>query len=1094
MQHQSPLRQRAAVVLCLALTLLLTSGAFPLSSPASAGPPPDGFTDHLVTEGLSLPTDVAFLPDGRILVVQQHGAIRVIEGGTLLSDPAITLSAGTGGDRGLLSVAADPDFSTNGYIYVLYTSSALKQRISRLTMVGNTISPASELILLENPKSWSGFLNAGAVRIGPNGMLYASFGSNGEGAGAQDISSLEGKMVRINRDGTIPPDNPYAGTPGARAEIYASGFRNPWRFSFGPDGTAILGDVGESSFEKVVRIAAGANYGWPTVEGDCRPTCGGITPPLFVIPHDGAGSAVVGGAIGTSASFPAPYAGAYFFGDYVQGTIQAAVFNGSGGIASIEPFITDSALNALAGIYNGPDGCLYYLTIFPGKLRRVCADGVSAVEAVAEADITYGELPLDVQFLGDASVGESLSYIWTFGDGASSTEVNPLHTYTTQGVYTATLSVSDGTNMSSESITIWAGYQPPEITTMLPAQGTMFSTGDTIAYSATARDPAIGEPLPPEAFTWRVYLHHNIHVHSPHEAHGVASGTFETDLHDADSWYRFELIVTNSVGLSTVMNKEIFPNTATLTIDTDPAGIPITLDFQPTTTPIREETLVNFTRTITAESPVTVGGTTYVFDFWSDGGAQTHDITMPAEDVHYRAVYAPTDDPPPPPPGSWMTSVSPAPHTVAPGGTVTLTTTVTPPTSGSILVDTEISGASGAKVLQDYGTVVGVAGVPVSRSWTFTAPATEGAYTMKIGVFAPDWSSLHTWNDMAGTLTVSGDDPPPPPPGVWLSSVSPSDASASAAGESVTLTTTVTPPESGSILIDTEIYNTSDTKILQNFATVVGVAGVPVSRTWTFPAPAAGSYLVKTGVFAPDWSSLHIWDGTAGTLTVGEDEPPPPPPPATFVVLADMPDTVFDPGEFTSISTRVTATSSVPDVNILTEIYNSSGVKVAGTAEHTDLLANVQFISAWPLTLPAEEGPYVVRVGVFNADYSHLYFWKDSGWRFTIGDAPGPPEPGVTYDIELIDLADGDTVSGVKEVKARIGELDIDTYNIGWRTGGGTFFFLDTDPITRLFKHAWIDFSGWSWIPSGFYPLEFQATDTAGNVIGGETITVHVDN
>ncbi len=356
---------RAAFFVFVLATAL--SGFLLFSSPTAHALPP-GFTNELITENLSLPTDFALLPDGRILVAEKNGEVRLIKDDALLPSPALSLGVSTGGERGLMSIAADPDFAENRFIYLLYTSPRDHQRVSRFRVSGDAIDPTSEVILLENSSVWSGFLNAGAVRVGPDRKVYATFGSNGIGANAQNLSTLDGKMIRINRDGSTAGDNPFVATPGAHPAIYAYGFRNPFRFNFFWTGKPIVGDVGESQYEKIVRVdAPGQNFGWPHVEGDCRPDCGSVTPPLFVIPHDGGHASVTGGDIVKDDRMPG--GGTYIFGDFVRGTLRRMSFDGTN-LAYVSDF--DSGNGSLVSINYG-SGCMHYLTIFPGELHRICA-------------------------------------------------------------------------------------------------------------------------------------------------------------------------------------------------------------------------------------------------------------------------------------------------------------------------------------------------------------------------------------------------------------------------------------------------------------------------------------------------------------------------------------------------------------------------------------------------------------------------------------------------------------------------------------------------------------------------------------------------
>src|SRR4051794_22250124 len=181
---------------------------------------------------------MAIAPDGRIFVTEQGGTLRVIKGGTLLPTPFVSLTVDSAGERGLLGVAFDPAFASNGYVYVYYTATTptIHNRVSRFTASGNVAVPGSEVAILDlNDLSSATNHNGGALHFGPDGKLYVAVGENANGANSQTLSNLLGKILRLNADGSIPPDNPfYTQTTGVNRAIWALGLRNPYTFSFQP--------------------------------------------------------------------------------------------------------------------------------------------------------------------------------------------------------------------------------------------------------------------------------------------------------------------------------------------------------------------------------------------------------------------------------------------------------------------------------------------------------------------------------------------------------------------------------------------------------------------------------------------------------------------------------------------------------------------------------------------------------------------------------------------------------------------------------------------------------------------------------------------
>ena len=292
---------------------------------------PAGFSDRVVASGLVSPTAMDFAPDGRLFVLQQTGAVRVIQNGQLLPTPFVTLNVDSNSERGLLGIAFDPHFETDHYVYLYHTVPApdLHNQVSRFTADGNVAEPGSEVDIFDldplNPTH--GNHNGGAIHFGPDGKLYIAVGENGTPANAQSLSTTLGKMLRINPDGSIPTDNPFYGrTTGNNRAIWALGLRNPFTFAFQPGtGRMFIDDVGENTWEEIDDGVAGSNYGWPATEGPTSDPQ--FRSPIFAYMHGApsqGGIAITGGTFydPRQASFPRPFTGTYFFSDFGGGWIH----------------------------------------------------------------------------------------------------------------------------------------------------------------------------------------------------------------------------------------------------------------------------------------------------------------------------------------------------------------------------------------------------------------------------------------------------------------------------------------------------------------------------------------------------------------------------------------------------------------------------------------------------------------------------------------------------------------------------------------------------------------------------------------------------
>ncbi|UXA14410.1 PQQ-dependent sugar dehydrogenase [Mycobacterium sp. SMC-8] len=316
-----------------------------------------GYDRATVVDGLASPVDFRFLPDGRILVAEKAGAIRVVENGVLRADPLIQLAVRTDSERGIAGLAVDPAFATNGRLYVAYVAAdTTRNTLARLVVTGDTAT--LDKVLVESSLSAAPNHHGGALGFGPDGALYWGVGDNAVGANAQNLGNIHGKILRLHTDGSVPADNPVIN--GARTHIYAYGLRNPFRLTFTPTGQLLVADVGNAGFEEVNRITAGGNYGWPSSEGVCTAGCAGKSDPVFTYPRGG-GAAITSVAV---------YQGRVFIADTVQGWIRTLTctpdYTSCGDVRTFDP-----AAGATVVLAAGPDGNLYQLTYSPGRLVTI---------------------------------------------------------------------------------------------------------------------------------------------------------------------------------------------------------------------------------------------------------------------------------------------------------------------------------------------------------------------------------------------------------------------------------------------------------------------------------------------------------------------------------------------------------------------------------------------------------------------------------------------------------------------------------------------------------------------------------------------------
>lgn len=628
-----------------------------------AGQLPEGFQETILAENLD-PTTMAIAPDGRVFITEKNGKILILENDTLLETPFLSIEVDNYNERGLSGFVFDPDFETNNFIYVYYTvKEESHNRVSRFLANGNSVLPDSETILLELDPLAGTIHNGGAMLFGPDGKLYIAVGDGAEPANAQDPDNLLGKILRINKDGSIPEDNPFFHlTSGKNRAIWALGLRNPFIMAIQPGTERIYAnDVGKELFEEINHIEKGKNYGWPLIEGykTSQIAPDNYQDPVYAYDHD-QGCAITGAAFYNPVhpQFPSAYSGKFFFADYCAGYIK--VLNPETGTVE-NTFATN--IDRPVSIKVNKEGTLYYLaragmgggskednTISnEGSLWKVIYTGSGAPAISRQPDSLLLPEGGDALFSVQVSGRQPLEYQWMADgekiEGATDT------TYVLESVsisdssrqFYCIITNSIGTAISDTAVLHVTTNSPPTVTITDPQEDKLYQAGDTLFFHGQATDAEDGD-IKPEFLTWKIDFHHDTHTHPAlAPLSGVDSGYYviprigETNDH---VWYRIYLTAKDSEGLTQTAYREVFPEKRQITLATKPAGLQLNLDGTLVETPYTFKSVVGIKRTLAA--PLTQENETslYTFEEWQDTDLQRlFTLDVPDVDTTFTASF-----------------------------------------------------------------------------------------------------------------------------------------------------------------------------------------------------------------------------------------------------------------------------------------------------------------------------------------------------------------------------------------------------------------------------------------------------------------------
>ena len=660
------MRRTAGVVVLGILLGLLQSGS---AGPAAAAPAlPSGF--RLVDTPTGQPayalTNLAWLDNGGLLTSGKAGTVTFVPAGgtprTLATVPHVRAI----GDHGLLGLALGNDYATSGRVYLAYdkgdpdgTGFGMVEEWRATPPAGPTSFTRTRTVLdgsRTSPQLLQKTRNhaIGSVVVAPDDTLFVSVGddatNNGDPATlrAQDVGQPYGKLLRLTPEGRGVPGNPYysSSAPSSwRSLVYASGFRNPFRFSLDPrSGIPHLGDVGWNTAEEVNTLRPGSNAGWPCWEGTQRTTfasydvcvdlyaAGTAQPPVHTYLKNGVQASVVGGIHYSGTSYPAAYRGAWFFGDYSRQTLWSLATDTAGRLTRApesDGFATDAG--GPVAFATGPNGDVTYADILSGTARRLvhtAGNRAPVARFTTSTDASTRTVTFSAADSYDLD-GDALTYRWSLGDGSTATGRNVVHTYGSADPVPVTLTVRDALGATgSTTTTVHPANSVPRLTLQTPGQR-LFAVGDRIELSATAADAEDGTL----GVAWDTALLHcpsagSCHRHPEEASTGTSYSRTFTD-HGADTTVLVTARVADRQGATATASYEARPRLRTLAV-TSPVAVAVD------GIPAASAQVVAGAR---VQLAAPLSSSYWRFRSWSDGGAATHGITMPDADLTLSARY-----------------------------------------------------------------------------------------------------------------------------------------------------------------------------------------------------------------------------------------------------------------------------------------------------------------------------------------------------------------------------------------------------------------------------------------------------------------------
>jgi glucose/arabinose dehydrogenase len=314
-----------------------------------------GVKVETVAENLEIPWSIVWAPDGTVFFTERSGNLRTIEDG-IVSESIFSVDVG-GVEGGLLGIALDPNYSENHYIYLYYTyNDFLSTKNKVVRYVESNLSLSEDKVLIDEIPGGP-FHDGGRIKFGPDGKLYITTGDAGNADLAQDKSSVAGKILRINSDGTIPEDNPFSGSP-----VYSYGHRNPQGLDWDKAGNLVATEHGPSGFygvahDEINLIEPGLNYGWPDIIG--AQTMDGLVTPILNTGDDT--WAPSGADFYDGDKFP-QWSGKYFVATLRGNHLHMIDFDFQNNKVLSHQKLFDGEFGRLRDVATGPDGYLYILT------------------------------------------------------------------------------------------------------------------------------------------------------------------------------------------------------------------------------------------------------------------------------------------------------------------------------------------------------------------------------------------------------------------------------------------------------------------------------------------------------------------------------------------------------------------------------------------------------------------------------------------------------------------------------------------------------------------------------------------------------------